>query len=120
MSERKGVILLMFDLPMVTDTDRREYYHFRKNLKRNGFLQLQESCYLKLIRNIVNMESSIQILKDSMPACGNVSVLPMTLMDFKKMECIKGDPFNMPYFTDDIFVISKDEENGTDGNDITA
>lgn len=110
MRERKGVLLLMFDLPMSTNDDRREYYHFHKNIRRNGFLQLQESCYLKLIRNTEGMESTIKAIRRILPAQGNVSVLPMTLDDFKHMECLKGDPFNMSLFTDDVFFIGGEDE----------
>lgn len=43
-------ILVMFDLPVITDTDRREYRKFRKFLILNGFLMLQESVYCKIDR----------------------------------------------------------------------
>ena len=52
MADHKGVLLLLFDLPSVTNEDHREYYHFKKKLMINGFILLQESCYLKMIRNM--------------------------------------------------------------------
>ena len=34
--------LLMYDFPMRTDEEIREYNHFRKNIIRKGYYQLQE------------------------------------------------------------------------------
>ena len=36
-------IIVMFDLPVMSAHDRREYSKFRKYLIKNGFLMLQES-----------------------------------------------------------------------------
>lgn len=41
----------MFDLPVVTAHDRKEYTKFRKYLLKSGFLMLQESVYCRLIPN---------------------------------------------------------------------
>lgn len=43
MSYRYMRILVFFDLPVVTDEERRIYRTFRKYLIKNGFLMLQES-----------------------------------------------------------------------------
>ena len=109
MRERKGILLLMFDLPAQTSDDKREYSHFRKNLRQQGYLQLQESCYLKLIRNVSSIEQNLTNLKKVMPANGNVSVLPMNLNDFKGMQCLLGEPFDMALFTEDIYCIGEEE-----------
>ena len=109
MSERKGVLLLMFDLPMVTAEDRREYYHFKKNLRQKGFVQLQESCYLKLIRNISSMEAVMRETKHFMPKNGNVSILPMNASVFSAMRCMCGEPFDIQLFTGDVLFIGDDE-----------
>lgn len=110
MRDRKGIILLMFDLPAVTTDDRREYSHFKKDLRKEGFLPLQESCYLKLIRNYETVDLQVQSLRKVMPAKGNVSVLPMNLAEFKGMRCLLGESFNMSLFTDDIYYVGDEED----------
>ena len=111
MSDRKGVLLIMYDLPMLTGEDRKEYYHFTKKLRLQGFVQLQESCYLKLIRNTSSRNDQINQLKFIMPKHGNVSVLPMNLSTFQEMQCMAGEPFNMELFTGDtVFIGGEDEE----------
>ena len=44
-------ILVMFDLPVQTSLDRREYTKFRKHLIKSGFFMLQESVYCKISLN---------------------------------------------------------------------
>lgn len=51
MSYRFMRMLVFFDLPTDTASDRREYRRFRKMLIRSGFLMLQESVYCKLLMN---------------------------------------------------------------------
>ena len=53
-------ILVMFDLPVITDTDRREYRKFRKFLILNGFLMLQESVYCKIAQNSVVADGIVE------------------------------------------------------------
>ena len=109
MKSRKGIILLMFDLPATTSEDRREYNHFKKNMRKLGFLQLQESCYLKLIRNTDTLEQHMINLKTILPTDGNVVVLPISLGEFKGMKCLLGEPFDMALFTEDIYCIGEEE-----------
>ena len=48
MSYRFMRVLVLFDLPVLTGDQRREYARFRKFLLKSGFLMLQESVYCKL------------------------------------------------------------------------
>lgn len=100
----------MYDLPVVMTEDRREYYHFKKKLRQNGFLQMQESCYLKLIRNVSAMETTIRSLSAILPKHGNVSVLQLSLTDFKGIRCLLGEPFPIDMFTDDIIAVGNEDE----------
>ena len=44
-------VLIMFDLPVVTAHERKEYARFRKYLLKSGFMMLQESVYCRLLQN---------------------------------------------------------------------
>ena len=50
-------ILLFFDLPTLESEDLKEYRHFRKFLISNGFIMLQESCYVKMLLNSTSARS---------------------------------------------------------------
>lgn len=91
----------MFDLPVVSAHDRREYSKFRKYLIKNGFLMLQESVYCRLIPNSTMADSVIENLRKNKPANGLVQALKVTEKQFGRMEYIVGN-----YQTD---VINSDE-----------
>lgn len=90
MSYRYMRIIVMFDLPVVTATGRKEYYIFRKHLVKSGFLMLQESIYCKIAQNSVAADSIIQNIKKNKPKEGLVQVLKVTEKQYSKMEFIVG------------------------------
>lgn len=44
-------LMVMFDLPVITSEDRRNYRQFRKLLINEGFLMIQESVYVRVAVN---------------------------------------------------------------------
>ena len=46
-------MLVMFDLPVETAKQRKDYAAFRKFLIKSGFLMMQESIYSKIVQNAV-------------------------------------------------------------------
>ena len=91
MSYRYMRIIVMFDLPVTTASNRKDYYTFRKNLVKNGFLMLQESVYCKIAQNSVAAETIIRNIKKYKPQEGLVQVLKVTEKQYSKMEFIVGD-----------------------------
>ena len=75
MSYRYMRIIVMFDLPTVTMTDKREYTLFRKFLLKNGFFMLQQSIYCKLAQNAVAADSIVEKVKKNKPPAGSVMLL---------------------------------------------
>ena len=43
--------MVLFDLPVLTEKQRRDYREFRKYLLKAGFFMRQESVYCKLVQN---------------------------------------------------------------------
>lgn len=83
-------VIVFFDLPVETDTDRRNYRKFRKFLIKDGFLMLQESVYAKLALNFTQVEQIISAVKKEKPEKGSVQILSVTEKQFSKMEHISG------------------------------
>ena len=75
MSYRFMRTIVFFDLPTITEENRRDYRKFRKVLIKNGFLMMQESVYCKLAQNSTMAESIIENIKKNKPADGLVQVL---------------------------------------------
>ena len=80
----------MFDLPVVSTHDRKEYTKFRKYLLKSGFLMLQESVYCKLVMNSTMADSLVDNLRKNKPEKGVVQAIKITEKQYEKMEYIVG------------------------------
>lgn len=82
---------MLFDLPTITEQDRRNYRLFRKHLIKSGFMILRESVYCKLALNATAAQAITTSLKMSKPPKGLVQVLVITERQFANMEIIVGE-----------------------------
>lgn len=90
MSYRYMRVMVFFDLPVLTEKNKRDYRMFRKFLIKTGFLMLQESVYCKLVPNGTLADSLIENVKKNRPNEGLVQVLKITEKQYSKMEYIVG------------------------------
>ncbi len=82
---------MLFDLPVTTSEDMRQYTKFRKYLLKSGFIMMQESVYSKLALNATVAEAIVGNLRKNKPETGLVQALTMTEKQFQKIEFIVGD-----------------------------
>jgi CRISPR-associated protein Cas2 len=85
-------LIVFFDLPVVTKTDRRNYTLFRKYLIQNGYLMMQYSVYCKIFGNRDAATNHVKQLKSNIPSKGQVRVLLVTEKQYEKIEIISGAP----------------------------
>ena len=105
MSYRFMRILVMFDLPVTTAADRKEYTKFRKYLIKSGFLMMQESIYCKLSPNSTLADAVVENVRKNKPEKGLVQVLRITEKQYAKMEFIVGEGKSEVLSSDDRLVI---------------
>ncbi len=98
-------IVVFFDLPVITASQRKTYRTFRKYLVKNGFLMMQESVYCKLAQNSSVGETIIENIRKNRPSEGLVQVLKVTEKQYGKMEYIVGEFSNEVLNTDQRLVI---------------
>jgi CRISPR-associated protein Cas2 len=96
--------MVVFDLHMMTADDRREYRNFRKYLISSGYSFIQESVYVKLIRNASSCENEMKSINYAAPGEGSIIAIPMTLNDFKSIRFVRGNEFNFAEFSDPVVV----------------
>lgn len=84
-------VIVLFDLPVETQINRRNYSKFRRYLIKNGFLMMQESVYTKLALNQNNAKAVIDSVKKHKPPEGLVQILTITEKQFSKIEIITGE-----------------------------
>lgn len=84
-------LIVFFDLPVETSKNRKDYRRFRKFLLKDGYLQMQESVYVKLVVNDGVADSAISRLRKNKPPSGLVQVLRVTESQFSTIEYITGE-----------------------------
>lgn len=94
MSYRFMRIVLFFDLPTLTEKNRKEYSRFRKFLIKSGFMMLQESVYVKLALNSTAMNTLINNLEKNKPDEGLVQLLLVTEKQYSKLYMLLGENKN--------------------------
>ena len=94
-------VIVFFDLPTETSSDRKNYRKFRRFLIKGGFMMLQESVYAKLALNSTQVSQIITDVKNAQPEKGLVQILSVTEKQFSKMEIISGKCNNNVVDTDD-------------------
>lgn len=91
MSYRYMRVMVLFDLPVVTGAQRREYTKFRKFLLKSGFIMMQESVYTKLALNPTVANTIEENVRKNKPAEGLVQMLTITEKQYNKMEILVGE-----------------------------
>ena len=105
MTYRYMRVIVMFDLPVKTSENIREYTRFRKYLIKSGFLMMQESVYCKLALNSTVVDSVLISLRKNKPREGLVQVFSMTEKQFQKVEYLVGESSNSVLDNDERLII---------------
>lgn len=91
MSYRFMRIIVFFDLPNETASEKKQYRDFRKLLIKNGFIMMQESVYCRLVLNLSVQKSVIELIRKNRPSSGIVQALTVTEKQFAGMDYITGE-----------------------------
>lgn len=84
-------MMLMFDLPVKTSTDRRNYRMFRKYITEQGFVMMQKSIYTKIVLNSSKVNTTLNNLKLSAPDNGLIQIITITERQYSQMELLIGE-----------------------------
>lgn len=87
---RMGWILAMFDLPVITDKERKAASRFRNDLLENGYMMIQFSVYARPCVSYEQMDTHISRIKRLIPDAGNVRLMFMTDEQWKKSYTVIG------------------------------
>lgn len=98
-------VLVFFDLPVITEENKRAYRKFRKFLLKNGFLMLQESVYCKLALNSTAVRTIVDNVHKNKPEEGLIQLLSVTEKQYAKMDIIIGNIKNKVLDSDERLVI---------------
>jgi CRISPR-associated protein Cas2 len=79
-------LMAMFDLPVKTKLDRREYTRFRHALLRSGFVMLQFSVYARFLPSEEASAIYRKVVRAALPPAGEVRLMAVTDHQYGKME----------------------------------
>lgn len=83
-------VLVLFDLPTETLTDRKVATRFRKNLLDDGFNMFQFSIYMRFCSSRENAGVHINRTKLNLPKKGKVCIMQITDRQFGMIELFHG------------------------------
>ena len=84
-------ILLIYDLPVIEESDRKIYSRFHRDITRLGFYMLQYSVYSKVIQNDTSMKQYFTKIERITPKKGNVILLKITEKQYQDMIYLRGE-----------------------------
>lgn len=75
----------MFDLPVVTEKERKIAAKFRKFLLDDGYIMMQYSVYSRICKNNDDLKKHINRIKINSPKTGNIRLLQVTENQYNNM-----------------------------------
>ncbi|TWW10885.1 CRISPR-associated endoribonuclease Cas2 [Dellaglioa algida] len=84
-------LLVMFDLPTKTSSERRAYRHFRKSLLNEGFLMIQYSVYVRVCVSKQSAQFIENRIASYVPDEGLIQTLMVTEQQYNKMHFLAGE-----------------------------
>jgi len=84
-------LLLIYDLPMIDDEDRKIYQRFHNKLISIGFNMLQYSIYSKVVQNDQAYKQLISKINKILPQKGNIAIIKITEKQYEDMIYLRGE-----------------------------
>lgn len=84
-------LIVFFDLPVKTKTQRRVATQFRKFLVKDGYFMVQYSVYCRICNGYDDVEKHKIRIRNNKPDNGSVRLLVITEKQYEKMELIIGN-----------------------------
>ncbi len=88
---RQVRLMLIYDIPVGEEIERKNYSKFHKDIIRLGFHMLQYSVYTKVISNDTNMHQNISRVERILPKYGNVIAFKITEKQYQDMLYLRGE-----------------------------
>lgn len=84
-------MMVMFDLPTLTKTDRKEYSRFRNYLLDCGFDMSQYSVYFRLVSSKERVERFESKIANQLPDAGKVQIITITDKQYENIKAYYGN-----------------------------
>lgn len=85
-------LIVFFDLPMVTKTEKRAYVQFRRFLLNDGYDMIQFSVYGRILNGRDAESKHLTRLTDNLPPEGSVRCMSVTEKQYAGIKLLVGMP----------------------------
>lgn len=89
---KMGWLLVAFDLPVGTKSERKAAHDFREWLKGDGYMMLQWSVYVRACVTYARQETHLSRLKVHLPPEGSIRALFVTRAQWERSFVMHGKP----------------------------
>ena len=83
-------IIVFFDLPVMSKSDRKEATRFRNFLIKDGYHMLQYSIYARVCNGMDSVEKHRARVKMNLPDNGAIRMLVITERQYESIEILLG------------------------------
>lgn len=85
-------LMVMFDVPVQTSKEKREYRKFRQALISEGFVMVQYSIYSRVCANRKSAMNLEKRLIKNLPSQGVIQTFILTEKQYNDMHFLRGTP----------------------------
>lgn len=90
MSQTNFVLMLMYDMPVITTADKKAYRKLTNYLQKSGFYALQDSIYIKPLSEKQKAKRYLSEIKQLAAIGSHIRALMLTHQSFIAMEAVIG------------------------------
>lgn len=84
-------VMVLFDLPVITEKERKTATKFRNFLLDNSFEMVQFSVYIRPCSGKEHVERLIKLIEMNMPKEGKVDILSFTDKQYENIVTLRGN-----------------------------
>lgn len=85
-------LMVMYDLPVATKSNRKRYQQFHKFLINDGYAMMQFSVYTRITNGLDGVQKHLDRLNANLPSRGSVRVMAITERQYASMMFLVGEP----------------------------
>lgn len=98
-------LIVMYDLPVVTEKDKKIYSKFRHFLLNDGYILIQYSIYSRICKNHDDILKHINRIRQNTPDKGNIRLLQVTENQYNNMLLLSGNKLDDELITSESLII---------------
>lgn len=95
----------MYDLPVVSERDKKIYSKFRRFLLNDGYIMIQFSIYSRICKNHDDILKHINRIRQNTPEKGNVRLLQVTENQYNNMLLLTGNKFDDEFISNEALIV---------------